>query len=106
MIYVDRYIDQIVPKMWRGGGHMLTSDIEELHAMADTLKLKREWFQDTAFPHYDLTRNKRHAAMRAGAVQIGGGDLPDDILMRKRGGGYEPRSERLARRRAARVIDQ
>lgn len=46
-------------------------DIQELHAFAKLLKLKREWFQDRdGFPHYDLTEWKRTLAVRLGAKEV------------------------------------
>jgi len=54
--------------------HMVTDGpIEELHALAARLGLRRSWFQPgTAhpFPHYDLTPNKRALALRLGATSI------------------------------------
>lgn len=48
-------------------------DIEELHRFAEEIGLKREWFQDhRALPHYDLTANKRVAAINNGAVEMTG----------------------------------
>jgi hypothetical protein len=97
------YVDEFPPGWgkWTGGGHLLTTDIEELHAMAQRIGLKREWFQDRSFPHYDVQRRKRLLALAQGAVPIEIGELPDDVLMRCKGGSYERRSERMARRRAA-----
>lgn len=49
------------------------ADIEELHAFAAKLGLKRSYFQDARrwqFKHYDLTENKRAMAVRLGAVEI------------------------------------
>jgi hypothetical protein len=47
-------------------GHLISDhDIEELHAFARKIGLKKEWFQDKRnkdfyYPHYDLTTpNKR-----------------------------------------------
>lgn len=64
------YVDDI--QKYAGGPwcHMwCDGDIDELHRMADTIGLKREWFQhkDKRFPHYDLRPTKREAALRAGA---------------------------------------
>ena len=85
---------------WSGGGHMLTTDLDELHAMAEQIGLKRSWFQhDKSFAHYDLVATKRLLAIVAGAVPIEFGELPDDVLMLNRADGtYEPRHARLARR--------
>jgi hypothetical protein len=89
---------------WNGGGHMLANDLDALHAMADRLGLKRTWFQgDKTFAHYDLTASKRKLAVAAGAVEIGLGELPDDVLMRCEDGSYERRCDRIARRDASRV---
>lgn len=95
-VYVDELPDGW--GKWSGGGHMLASDIDELHALAERIGLRRAWFQDRTFAHYDLTRSKRVAALAAGAVAIEVGEIPDDVLMRRRDGGYETRAERMARR--------
>ena len=47
--------------------------IEELHAFAARIGLKRAWFQDDPkYPHYDLTPARRAAAVKAGAVEVTG----------------------------------
>lgn len=47
-------------------------DLEELHRFAQSIGLRREWFQNhRSLPHYDLTPNKRAQALRAGAVEMG-----------------------------------
>ncbi len=51
--------------------HLLGEDIEELHALAQSIGLKRKWFQEHAStPHYDLCLAKRKLAIAAGAVPI------------------------------------
>lgn len=47
--------------------HMWADTLGELHAMAAKIGLKREWFQDSRLPHYDLTPARRSAALRHGA---------------------------------------
>jgi hypothetical protein len=80
---------------------MLANDIDELHTMAKRIGLKRAWFQSNeTFAHYDVTANKRELALKAGAVPIDIGDLPDDVLMRRTDGTYEKRCDRIARRKA------
>lgn len=50
---------------------MLADTLEELHAMAEEIGLKRAWFQaHPLHPHYDLTEAKRTAALAAGAVFV------------------------------------
>ena len=52
--------------------HMFTnsSDLQELHAMAANIGLKRRYFQDSSdHPHYDLTGSRRAAAIRMGAIE-------------------------------------
>jgi len=72
MVYVD---DMKFPfKMGRNVGkmcHMYADTIEELHKMADTIGLKREWFQDKKrVPHYDVTLSKRALAIQNGAEPV------------------------------------
>lgn len=56
----------------RTGGrwcHMTADTVEELHAMADRIGLRRAWFQNKdGRLHYDLTPGKRMQAVRHGAV--------------------------------------
>jgi hypothetical protein len=47
--------------------HMLADSLEELHAMADQLGLKRSWFQGD---HYDICMSKRALAVKFGAVEV------------------------------------
>lgn len=50
----------------------MTADTEEeLHAMARTIGLRREWFQShSVVAHYDLTPSKRDLALAHGAVFV------------------------------------
>lgn len=45
-------------------------DVEELHAFAARLGMKRAWFQDGSTPHYDLTPGRRERALKLGAVFV------------------------------------
>lgn len=50
--------------------HMYADTLEELHAMAKRIGLRRDWFQNSPhLQHYDLTPQKRMAAVRAGAIE-------------------------------------
>ena len=56
----------------KGSCHMTTDgDLEELHAFALRLGLRREWYQDHPIAkHYDLTPSKRERALAFGAVFV------------------------------------
>ena len=55
---------------WTNSCHMYADTLDELHAMADRIGMKRAWFQDKhGFPHYDLVERRRIVALRAGAVE-------------------------------------
>lgn len=59
------------------------ANLEELHAFAAKIGLKREWFQDTVrFPHYDLSPNKRLQAIRGGAIQVTSREMVRVVLER------------------------
>jgi hypothetical protein len=98
VIYVDKLPEQGWGK-WNGGAHMLGTDLDELHAVAQTIGLRRAWFQGrTTFAHYDLTASKRRQVLRLHeVVEIDLGEIPDDVLMRCHDGSYEQRHVRLAR---------
>lgn len=59
---------------WRGKrwSHLQADSLEELHAFAARLGLKREWFQTKPgrpeLDHYDVTESKRLQAIEMGAV--------------------------------------
>lgn len=63
--------------------HMIsdTNDLDELHAMADRLGLKRRWFQtDSSVPHYDLRDSKRRKAIEYGAREVGRREMGEIIM--------------------------
>lgn len=53
-------------------GHLWSADRDALHALAESIGMKRAWFQDRPrLYHYDLiTATKRMAAVRAGAIRV------------------------------------
>ena len=66
MIYVDKLV------AWPSGVwcHLLTDGpLNELHAFAKKIGLKREWFQPGSTPHYDLKPSKRVMAVKEGAIE-------------------------------------
>jgi len=51
-----------------GSAHLTADTLEELHAFAARIGLRREWFQDHPIaPHYDLSIKRHAAALAAGA---------------------------------------
>jgi Protein of unknown function (DUF4031) len=77
VIYVDPLFSTTPSKKWpyRQACHLTCSgNIDELHAFAHRLGLKRVWFQNQhdnpLLWHYDLTANKRLQALRLGAIAI------------------------------------
>lgn len=74
MVYVDKL------EVWGGDSapqcfrhkpscHMYADTLPELHAIAQKIGLRRDWFQDEVLQHYDLTASKRVLAIRAGAKE-------------------------------------
>lgn len=54
-----------------GSCHLVSDEsLDELHAFAEQLGLKRQWFQDKRIPHYDLTPSKRRLAIQNGATEV------------------------------------
>ena len=51
--------------------HMVSDrSVEELHAFAAEIGLRREWFQDGPRPHYDLRPSTRRLAVAKGAEEV------------------------------------
>jgi hypothetical protein len=48
--------------------HMIADTLEELHAMAERIGMRREWFQPKSFPHYDVAKGRRQQAISLGAI--------------------------------------
>lgn len=66
-VYVDNNDMLWRGKMWC---HLTADSLDELHAFAAKLGLKREWYQypKSAYPHYDTVF--REKAIRLGAVPV------------------------------------
>jgi hypothetical protein len=85
--YVDPIRRTLKNKIWpfETACHMIADSLQELHAMADAIGLKRSWFQaNAALPHYDLTANKRYQAVRHGAVEISFQEVADKAKAKRR----------------------
>jgi len=50
--------------------HMIADSLDELHAMAAAIGMRRDWFQPTSFPHYDVSLTRRARALKLGAVEV------------------------------------
>lgn len=50
--------------------HLLADTESELHAMAQEIGLKRDWFQSKDTPHYDISQSKRKLAINLGAIEL------------------------------------
>lgn len=76
-VYVDElktYPASVVAPAARQYGylwcHMYADDEDELHRFARKIGLRRQYFQEHRYPHYDLTPGKRELALENGAVEI------------------------------------
>jgi hypothetical protein len=68
-VYVDNERIEWRGKLWC---HLVADSLEELHAFAARIGLRRSWFQDRAsYPHYDVTTDVRERAIRSGAIASG-----------------------------------
>ncbi len=64
-------VDEI--RRYRSGWwcHMVSDrSVEELHAFAFEIGLRRVWFQGGPRPHYDLRPTKRRLAVSRGAEEV------------------------------------
>ena len=50
--------------------HLLADTLDDLHAAAAAIGCRREWFQDSGTPHYDLPLFRRAAVLKLGAVEV------------------------------------
>lgn len=73
----DAYIPARVGRYQNKWCHLISDEsVEELHEFAQSIGLKRSWFQDhSRLPHYDVTVGMRRKAVDAGAEEITSMDL-------------------------------
>ncbi|MFC7607231.1 DUF4031 domain-containing protein [Streptosporangium amethystogenes subsp. fukuiense] len=78
-VYVDDWRQPArVGRLSGRWSHMVGDDLDELHAFALRLGLRRSWFQPQGgwYPHYDVTESKRVQAVRQGAIAVSWRHLP------------------------------
>lgn len=75
-VYVDPLFMWHTGKQWC---HMIADTEAELHAFAQRIGLKVDWFHvsTSGIRHYDLSPNKRNMAIAYGAIEITGKQLID-----------------------------
>lgn len=71
-VYVDHAFAAGDWGRWTGGGHLQADTVDELHAFAARMGLRRQWFQSQPDrpekDHYDLSAAGRELALSLGAV--------------------------------------
>lgn len=103
-IYVDNFgVPATVGRHTSRWSHLITdsADLEELHAFAARLGLRRSYFQgkDPKRPHYDVTASKRAQAVRLGAKEISYRETPE-ILRERREPSHPTNTEEQENRHA------
>ncbi len=76
-VYVDPLMNCLMSRNWRypQSCHMFVdkwTDLNVLHEFAESIGLRRCWFQNKrgSMPHYDLNARRRAAAVNSGAVEL------------------------------------
>lgn len=59
---------------------MFATNLDALHEFAQSIGLRREWYQGEQFPHYDLTASKRRLAIQSGAIELEPGIIPEGVI--------------------------
>lgn len=83
------YVDELMRwptkiRCFQAGSCHLTADtVEELHAFAKRIGMKRSWFQPQSHPHYDLTPSKRERALALGAKFVSGKEQARERLKKR-----------------------
>lgn len=59
--------------VYTDGIHLVADSVEELHAFAAAVGIKRCWFENRRgkhHPHYDIPVSMREVVLRAGVVKV------------------------------------
>ena len=71
MIYVDAAEWKKSPKGRKSYAHMVADSLEELHAFAEEIGVKKHFFHNSkAAPHYDITSDQHPIAIAHGAFLV------------------------------------
>lgn len=73
-VYIDNEMS-CLPKgryRWNTVTHLFADTLDELHAFAAKIGMRREWFQHKpgGLPHYDLNDTRRQMAFSHGAILL------------------------------------
>ena len=69
-------------------GHLVSdTSLDELHAFAGGLGLRREWFQEGSIPHYDLADDRHRLALDRGAEFVSSRELVRRAVRQHKAGG-------------------
>ena len=68
--------------------HMIADTPEELHDMAQRIGMKREWYQPTSFPHYDVAKGRRKEAVKLGAIECNRREFMEHLKRIRHGGKF------------------
>lgn len=85
-VYVDPLLEHngSATFRWKQSCHMYADSLEELHAMADLIGMKRRWFQNRPhLPHYDLVEARRAKAVANGAVEVSLKEMVTEMRLRR-----------------------
>lgn len=71
-VRVGVYVDGLRDYGWHRGPscHLIADSVEELIEFAESMGLRREWFQAKSTPHFDLTAGGRELAVQMGAIEL------------------------------------
>lgn len=71
-ISVAVYVDGLRDYGWHRGPscHLIADSVEELIEFAESMGMRREWFQAKSTPHFDLTADGRAIAVSKGAIEL------------------------------------
>lgn len=86
-ISVAVYVDGLRDYGWHRGPscHLIADSVEELIEFAESMGMRREWFQAKSTPHFDLTADGRAIAVSKGAVELTNRQLVAKIRELRRG---------------------